>query len=292
MGFLDNVFKWGTQAFGGVGKAIGGAGKAIGSFLSPGSAASGAGASIANNLMSSFMSQGQKGGQQPMQMPTRGVSQTSMGRMPLNTVTPPTGFNAGAPGAPSKKGGSLMDLFKDPKILGGLGTMAAGQLFGGNPKQPNFNTPEVQRYQNMPLNNFSSLDPNVEAMINRNMAAQKEDDLKRLRDVYKNVRPGTDYTTDSAYQQDLAELERNHSLNSSDALAKAQFQSNDQQMGLNQQELSRASELAQLSIGEIMMKTGMEYEEAQQIKEMFGRAGGMLLSSGLGMDSFDMGGME
>lgn len=286
MGFLDSLFQGFQKVFGNVGNAVGGAANSIGQAATKALPSLMGGGGSASQLMNSFMPKGQP--QKPMSPQPNRMSSPG-GRLPMNTM-PPTGagFSGGVDAEPAAKGHGIMDLFKNNQVLQGLGVMGAGQLFGGNPKKPDFNTPDVQRYQNMPLNNFRTLDPNVEALINRNVDVQQDQQSKQLRDVYKNVRPGTDYTTDSAYQRDLANLQRSQTLNRSDALAGAQFQSNQQDLQLNQQELSRASELAQLSVSEIMLETGMDYAEAQQIKEMFGKVGGMFVSKGLGLDSFDV----
>ena len=185
------------------------------------------------------------------------------------------GFSQDVNAAPAKKSGSFMDMFQNP-LLQGLGIMGAGNFIGGSPKLPSFNTPEVEAYKNFHAGGIS---PEAEASINRTVDINQDQQMKNLRDTYKNVRPGTDYTTDSAYQMDLANLQRKQTLDRSDAIANAS-------LGFSQQEMQKASELAQLSIGEIMLRTGMEAEEASQIKQMFGNVGSMFMTKGLFPDAF------
>lgn len=286
MGFLDTLFKSVQNVFGGVGNAVTGAAKTIGGGLTGGAQALGqnAGQALTKGAMNAFSPKSANAAQSnsPIQMAMKSFAPNA-GRMGASMFdkgsTPSTGFSAGADATPASKSDfNLMDLFKGDggKLAGGLGMMGLGQVMGGNPKLPSFNTEAMQNYQNYDTGHLPS---GVEDMINRTSQINEDQATKQLRDVYKNARPGTDYTTDSAYQRDLANLQRTQTLNRADAQASAL-------LGFNQQELSRASELAQLSIAEIMARTGMEAEEAQSIKEMFGNVGGAMVSSGLGLDQF------
>ena len=294
MGFLDTLWKGVQNAFGGLGNAASGAmktgGQAIGGAVN-------AGAKVGQNLGKSALSQfapqalkgmmpnaGRMGAQAPqMQFSMKSFAPNAgrMGAMMSPAATSATDIGATPSGSAASKGFNLMDLFKGNtgKMAGGLGMMGLGQMLGGNAKLPSFQTDAMRNYQNY---NTGKLPPGVEDMINRTSQINEDQQTKALRDTYKNVRPGTDYTTDSAYQRDLANLQRTQTLNRADAQAQAL-------LGFNQQELSRASELAQLSIAEIMARTGMEAEEAQSIKQMFGNVGGAMISSGLGLDQYGFG---
>lgn len=299
MGFLDTLWKGVQSVFGGgpggIGTAIGNVGKGIGSAVPQiGKAAQGVGKSLGSfgqSAMKQFApkalqgmmpNSGRAGGQISSQLPMSSFSPMADRMGPsYSGATPPTGFNDNADASPASKGFNLMDIFKGGagKVLGGAGVMGLGQMFGGSPKHADFNTQAMQNYQNY---NTGKLPSNVEDMINRTSQINEDQATKQLRDVYKNARPGTDYTTDSAYQRDLANLQRTQTLNRSDAQAQAL-------MGFSQQELSRAQDLAQKSIEEIMFNTGMDAQEAQSIKEMFGNVGGAMISSGLGLDQYNWG---
>lgn len=180
----------------------------------------------------------------------------------------------------SNSGGSgLMNLFKNPIAQGG-GLMGLGQLFGGKTKMPSFNTPAVQNLQNFSTNP-PQLPQSMQDEINKSMAIQEDEENRNLRNVYKNARPGTDYTTDSAYQRDASNLQRNQTSNRVNAMITPTMQ-------YLQPQQQNLSELAQLSISEIMAQTGMKSSEAQQIKDMFSNVGGQFINKGLFPDAYSM----
>ena len=286
---------WLSKLFGGIsnaasgagrsiGSAVGGAGKAIGGFFNPAGAASNVGSSIGKNVMNMFGQSSPKM-QSPMgSMPRLGgqIGQGSMPFQPSYGMMPRMDASE-APVNAQKQGGigkSLWDMFNPMTSKGqigaGIGANVLGQFLSPKVSQPDFG--QSSNYQ--ALNQFkgATLPPNVEALINRNVDIQNRQEMKRLTDTYKNVRPGSDLTVDSTYQRDLAELERRQTLNRSDAQAQALGQ-------FNQQEISRLSELAQADIFEIMAKTGMEAEEANNFKQTFSNIGSMFLQKGLGLGS-------
>jgi len=194
--------------------------------------------------------------------------------------------SAGVETTPAQKSGgfgkSLLDtIFGEDANKGQIG---AGILsnFAGQAFAPKVNMPDIgglQSVQNLRNFNNSSLPKGVEDSINRSVDIQHREELKRLQDVYRNARPGTDYTTDSTYQRDLAELERKQTLNRADAQANALLQ-------FNQQEINHLSELAQQDIYTIMIKLGMDAQEAENFKQTFSNVGSMFLQSGLGLNQF------
>lgn len=185
----------------------------------------------------------------------------------------------GAQMLPQAAGAGWMDkMFKgtNPQQMAlGMGVNALGQFMAPKTKSPNFNeSPNVQALSQF---QYDKLPGNAEAAINRNLDIQFEDQMKNLRNVYKNVRPGTDYTTDSAYQRDLANLQRNQTLNRADALAGPQLQ-------YAQADQQRLMELANTDIAQIMMETGMSSQEAEQFKQSFSNIGTSLIDKGMGKD--------
>lgn len=176
-------------------------------------------------------------------------------------------------------GKSILDMFGSDtgKIGAGLVSNLAGQAFAPKVNAPDISSLEsVQNFRNY---DNASLPSGVEDSINRSVDVQHQDEMKRLQDVYKNARPGTDYSTDSAYQRDLANLERRQTLNRADAQSNALLQ-------FNQQELGHLQELAQTDIYNIMIKLGMDAQEAEQFKQSFSNVGSMFLQSGLGLNNF------
>lgn len=179
-------------------------------------------------------------------------------------------FGGGGSKGASGGGNPLMSLFGNP-MAQGLGLMGAGQLLGGNVKAPNLNTPQMQNYQNFTANP-PQLPQSMQDQINNSLAIQEDYQNRQLRDTYKNLRPGTDYTTDSNYQRDLANLQRSQSANRSNAMMgpTLQYLQPEQQALANQAEMSTWSP---------MLQYGQATQRAQNTKNMFGNLGGMSIMS-------------
>lgn len=183
------------------------------------------------------------------------------------------GGGAGAAGAGAAKDASTMN----PGMMGaGLGTLGLGQLLSPKLQTPNFGG--MQSVQN--LQNFNSsphsLDPAIAKSIQDSANIQNEQQLRNLRDTYKNARPGSDYTTDSAYQRDLANLNHSMSQNTSDAMANASLQSNQQQLG-------NLTNLANLDVGGAEQQYAQQAAQKQNLNQLFGNVGTMFMQKGLGM---------
>lgn len=178
---------------------------------------------------------------------------------------------------------TIMDsLFPGGSTAGiaGLAAPAIGNMFA--PKSPNIpdinSLSSVQAMQNFKPGN--SVSPEYQTMIQNNVNQLRDQQIRELQATYHNARPGTDYTTDSNYQRDLALLNQNVQNNMTDELAKAEgtFSSQEQQ---------RLSEIAQMDIYSIMAQTGMKAQEAQQFKEMFSNIGNTFLTSATHDNSFE-----
>lgn len=179
-------------------------------------------------------------------------------------------------------GGSLLNsIFKNPmQGIGGLGVMGLGQLMNKPTKMPDFSqNPQVQQLNNWNSQASHPMDPNVQQAMQDTLNIQNEQQRRQLRDTYKNLRPGTDYTTDSNYQRDAANLERGISSQNADAMAGQQFNSNAQQLG-------NLTNMAQLGVGQQMGQANLNAQRQQQQNQMFGNIGSMLLQSGIGMPDF------
>lgn len=207
------------------------------------------------------------------------------GRSTYGTNNIPQGFGGMAMPQASRGGGQsgsfLNSMFQNPGAgVAGLGVMGLGQLMNKPAKMPDFNSsPAVQSLMNWQNSASHPMDPNVTQSIQNSLNIQNEQRLRNLRDVYKNLRPGTDYTTDSAYQRDLANLNRQMSMDAADAMANSQLQSNQQQLG-------NLSNMANLQVGGQMGQAALDAQRQQQQNELFGNIGSMLLQSGIGMPDF------
>lgn len=202
------------------------------------------------SLMNMFSGGGQGGNQAPQQGQSSGGGPSMFGN-----------FNPGMTGA-------------------GLGVMGLGQLMQPKVKMPDFQSmPQVQQLSNWQNQANHPMDPNVQQSIQNTLNIQNEQQMRNLRDVYKNLRPGTDYTTDSNYQRDLGNLNRQMSMTGADAMGNAQMQSNQQQLG-------NLTNLAQLGVGQGMGEAALKGQQAQQQNQMFGNIGSMFLQKGLGIPNF------
>jgi len=229
------------------------------------------------------LSQGNGGGGGGGPQPFNAFSQS-----PRNSIQGVSSINGGTMPAKPKKTNFLDTIFSGGKENGllGMGLNLIGEFAGPKVgKVPDMSSiPSVQAMKNFNVRETQPLSPDVEGSINRSVDIEHAAQTKRLRDIYKNARPGTDYTTDSAYQRDLANLERSQTLNRSDAMANASMENMRIQLGANEQEMAKLSELAQLDIGTIMANLGMDAEEANSFKEMFSNLGQPFLQKGLGLD--------
>jgi hypothetical protein len=207
------------------------------------------------------------------------------GRSTYGTNNVPKGMPGSSAISQPERAGLLDSIFPGGKSSGmaGLASMAAGQLFAPKtPKVPNFtDLSSVKALQSFQPTNFKPMDPNLESSINRGLDIEHGRQLKQLQDVYRNARPGTDYTTDSAYQRDLNNLNSSQALNRSDSMAKANVQWMQTQLQASQQEMSKLSEIAQTDIAGIMAQLGMSAQEAENFKKMFSDVGTMFLNKGI-----------
>lgn len=185
----------------------------------------------------------------------------------------------GGGGAQTAAKGASSSAMNPGMIGAGLGTMGLGQMFSPKLQTPNFGG--MQSVQNLQGFNNSphTLDPAIQQSIQNSANIQNEQQLRNLRDTYKNARPGTDYTTDSAYQRDLANLNRSMQTNTADSMANASLQSNQQQLG-------NLTNLANLDVGGAEQEYAQKAAEKQNQNSLFGNIGSMFLQKGLGMPNY------
>lgn len=170
-------------------------------------------------------------------------------------------------------GNGSMGAFGMGNMPLGLGLMAGSQLFGGKTKAPDLNTPDVQA-----LRNFSSSPPvlpqSMQDEINASLGINEEQQLRNLRDVYKNARPGTDYTTDSAYQRDLSNMQRGLASNRANAMMQPTLQ-------YQQPQLQNLSNIAGNSINQQVMQAAMRAQQQSQTKNLLSGLGGMFVNKAM-----------
>ncbi len=241
-----------------------------------GGGGNGGGGNILGSLGNLFGGGGGGGGKPP----TTSGTQNMFGALggPNSFSTPAAAASSAIPGfsntSSSNKKGFLDSLFPGGSAQGiaGMAAPLLGNMFAPkSPNPPDFNSlSSVQALQNFKPGN--SVSPEYQQMIQNNTGKLREQKVRELQALYHNARPGTDYTTDTNYQRDLANLDKGVQDNMTDELAKAEgtFSSQEQQ---------RLGELAQMDIYQIMLHTGMKAQEAQQFKDMFSNVGNMFLTN-------------
>jgi len=213
---------------------------------------------------------GQQSWQQPPQQPGGFSNQNYFNGMP-------SGVNTGD----AQQSNPLNDLFaafgiQNPAQAGlGAGILGLGSALEKDVTLPDFWSDRgVQDLASWNDSATHPMDPNVEAAIQRSMDIQNEQQLRNLRDVYKNARPGGDYLNDSAYQRDLANLQRSMALNTADAKAGSQLQSNAQQIGVK-------TDLAAGSVGQGRAQALLDTQKQTNQNKLFGDLGSAFIQGSL-----------
>lgn len=243
------------------------------------------------------------GGQQQPSFSTnflspQALSQQNMLNFGTSSVTPRM--------QPQSAFGGIMDMFKKPQNLLGAGSLAIG-LLKGFPKTPplpssvnNLRT-QVQsggsplgqlaqgKLTDQLNQNYEPLaQPEIDAAL-RELERNQVIEEDKVRDLYRNLRPGTDPSTDSSFQRDLATVSDQFSRAKADTLAtrtrdtKAIFdqqrtQQIQQAIGASDQQMNQLAQLAQLDINQIMTQLQMDYQQALLFKQTFLNLGASLLS--------------
>lgn len=119
---------------------------------------------------------------------------------------------------------------------------------------------------------------------------QLTDDLTQLRNQFKALNPTADVDNNSAYLREKSRLEERAREDKANSRAAVSYDYTNQEMqrrlstmqtllNLDQAQTTQLIQLAQLDAYEIMAKTGIELEEANQIKQLFGSFGEAVMQS-------------
>lgn len=215
-----------------------------------------------------------------------------------------TSSTAGMQNPISSGGNWLTDMFKNPKVLSGLGMMGVSKLMPtpkapalpsstdvfrqfaqtGNPNSQAAN----QRLQGLLAQPIDKLTPEEETSILDPIRRAKQDKLKYIQDVYRNLRPGSDPTTDSTFAKDLQDLEQEFAGYESDAVTKALMGKRNQLSGditqaqqINMNDASQLAAIAQMDIDQIQRQFNVDWETAWYYKNMVGQLGQNTLYGGI-----------
>ena len=212
----------------------------------------------------------------------------------------------------TKKAGEGFNL---GKTLLGAGITGAGQMMapkvgdvpesrfasmlekGGVTPRTELGQQAMSKASELLAQNPQGLPEDYKAAILADFDKQDREEEEALRKEYKMYRPNADIESDSGFKRDLLELKQEQSEFRKNTLAKLEqanlesnkaFQRQDiiNAMGIDEQTFNEYVSLANMDLNKIMLQTGLDYGTAQQFKEMFGQLGGMVLSSGLGLNSF------
>ncbi len=112
---------------------------------------------------------------------------------------------------------------------------------------------------------------------------------EQVRDLFRNVRPGTNEFTDSALAKSLTDVRRERTEALSDFAANRtrdvesrffseQAASIQQSLGASDQEFQQLAQIAQLDINQIALQLELDVEQARLFKETFANLGSSLIS--------------
>ena len=212
-------------------------------------------------------------GSSVMNMFGGGVNNIGGGRSTYGPNNVPQGFPQGSAGG-SGGGNFLNEIFKGMNIP--QMAMGAGINAVGNMTAPKINTPNLTQlpsYQK--LNNFNySLPPDVEASIQRQHAQIADKRKRELQGYYANLRPGTDYLTDSKYMSDDMLLNQELEKNLQDALSS-------QRLSFGQAEQGRLQNNFNAEQSNAMIPYGAEVTNADNYRKGFSDIGSMFMQSGM-----------
>ena len=171
------------------------------------------------------------------------------------------------------------------QTLGGLATSLIGNKMAPSVGQiPDISQlPSVQAPQNLDFRaNMDKLDPALVDAINSDFDRIDAQEEHEFRNYWKNIRPNADLESDSVFARDYEEMKRKQAVRRADALAKYRFEFIAQNTQLSGMEMERLGQIAQLDIATIMAQLGLQSQEAQNFKQLFGSLGQAMISKGMG----------
>lgn len=263
-------------------KDLGGIFNGIGGGIKSGIGALGSGfGNVASGIGSTLGSFGQGFGStvnQPAN-PVGSMAQ-SAGNGIMSAFTPKNILGAGLIGA-----GLLKGMPKVPPLPDSVNQLK-GQVQAGGSPLGQLAQSKLTDQLNQTYNPLTQ--PEIDAAL-RQLELDQSKATDQVKDLYRNLRPGTDPSSDSAYQRDLAQVNDQYSRAKADTLAtrtrdtqaifnQQQAQAIQQSLGASNEQMNQLSQLAQLDINQIMTKLQMDYQQALLFKQTFIGLGSSLLS--------------
>lgn len=302
---IGNVFNAGKSAISGIGSGIKSAGSGImnmfGGSKSPGSIQNTSGQGFTTN----FLTPNQLNFQRSM-IPGGYSSLSSKGIMSGFKTNPITSNDNDE----SEEEQSPWKGLLNPQTILGAGSLAMG-LFKKNPKVPQLPS-SVESLRSQIQSGGSALGQQAQGVLSNQLSQQYNplseaeiqaalhqleiDQAKaedQVRDLYRNLRPGTDPSSDTSFRRDLQEVQDQFSRAKSDTLAtrtrdtqaifrEQQSRAIQQALGASDSQMQQLAEIAQLDVQRIATQLGIDLASAQAFKETFINLGSDLLFQGLG----------
>ena len=298
-----------------LGGAVGTGAKAVGSGLLSGAGKVGAGALSAVKGAGSFVG---GAGKSLMSSFQPAISSASKAFVPAALgAKVGSGFNVGMGGLANqqlaaqgvnKTPGSLLSMFGNPSKsqLLGAGLLGAGLLKKPPQVQPlPSSVPQLQQQiqgggsevgklgrQALTTQLGQQFDPMSQPEIQaslRQLELEESKAMDQVRDLYRNLRPGSDPSSDSLFRRDIQEITDQFARAKSDTIAsrtrelKANFDAQRTQqiqlaIGASDSEMQQLAQLAQLDVDQIAQQLQIDLAQAQQFKNTFIDIGSTLIS--------------
>lgn len=213
-------------------------------------------------------------------------------------------------------GGIKSLLGNNMNTIGGLGSLLGGQLLP-LPNVPGYpdsyenyksqvssgGTPVGQLGQEKLMGLLNTDLPGAtEEELNAatyDLEQQKTDEVEQIKDLYRNLRPGTDPSTDASFRRDLAEVEDRYNRAITDTRSTLRRNVNNQNQtqrlnqiisssGLNQVQLEALKDVATWDTARIMTQFNIDADSAQQLKDFLMSTGEQLFYKGIGLNESNL----
>ena len=220
----------------------------------------GKGASGAGNLLSGLFGKGMSGGTGAGQLTASQLGQQN---------SPMFGLGKG-----------LSSMFGGASGMGGLGLMGIGSMLPnpGIPKMPGAfdeymrmagqGGPPLTQSSNQYMQSIlSGTNTAATDAATRSLDWSDEQRKRELISMYKSLRPGTDPSTDSTYQRDLAQLEQQSAQNRADVLSRQQQGAAQYGMQQGNQQMGWQAQGVDAMVNQIATQWQMNYNQRQALRE-------------------------
>lgn len=253
-----------------------------------------------------FMVNGQGANLMPSTAGSIATSGAGASGMPVSKIA--NNPVAGATNMTQPSGGNVFQ-----KAMPGLLTSMAGGMFAGDVAAPDFSAqtnalkqaatdganPEARALGMGQLRTVLNAQTGASAeggLANTKLISdrQRTEALKQNAERFKMAMPGADYTQSSDYQRSVQEINNLYDQNYQAQAAQLQYQYDQAlrqekitamqtALGLDNTQMSYLQSIASLELEQIIAQTGLDYESAAQLKELFSTTGAAMMESSLGL---------